>query len=383
MWSIFWLGNKFVRYSDPVKATVYYLNHSIDLIAGKRTDKDFSHFIKQTKKQKLSAKKNKVVIHFFYEAGIILNDVEFKDAQAPLAIEIKYANESDWSPLKNVSELNLRPLRGVSKTKYKEDFNKGVDHLKNGDCYQFNLSYKFEYSINNKLSPEEVCSRLWRNEENIASYAHATYIGNLSKLILSNSPECLFQSKIVKDEIDIWTMPIKGTMPRGACWKESYKKLISSKKDRGELDMITDLLRNDLTRIENQLSTVVKRRAPLVVPKIIHQYSLITSKLSKNVSLFSVIRAMLPGGSITGAPKKRVIEILRSIEKRNRGIYCGSTIFFNEDRCSASINIRTAEINLEASRLCYSAGGGITLLSNCEDEFLEMHLKKDSFVRNL
>ena len=77
------------------------------------------------------------------------------------------------------------------------------------------------------------------------------------------------------------------------------------------------------------------------------------------------------------------MKILRNLEKRNRGIYCGSTIFFNGDKCCSSINIRTALINLKSRTLNYSAGGGITLLSNSEDEFLEMHLKKESFVRNL
>jgi anthranilate/para-aminobenzoate synthase component I len=383
MWSIFWKGEKFVRYTDPVKATVYYLNHSINLLSNEKEDKDFSFFVERIKNQKLNERRDKTVIHLFYEAGMVLNEVDFSDSKAPLAIEVEYSLESDWSPKENIRSLELTPLKGVSKTKYTEDFNRGFEHLRNGDCYQFNLSYKFEYKLNRKLSALDICSRLWRDEESIAPYAHATFIEPFSKLILSNSPECLFQTKIDSNQTKIWTMPIKGTMPKGKDWKESYKKLISSKKDRGELDMITDLLRNDLTRIENQLSRVIKRRAPLVVPKIIHQYSLIASKLSKDVSLFSVVSAMLPGGSITGAPKKRVMEILSSIEKRNRGVYCGSTILFNREKCSASINIRTAEIDLEASRLCYSAGGGITLLSKCEDEFLEMYLKKDSFVRNL
>lgn len=383
MWSIFWKGSKFIRYTDPVRATIYYLNHSINLLSGKREDVGFSHFEKMMKNQKLSSKKKKIVIHLFYEAGHILNEFEFENESSPLAIEIEYSKESDWTPLKDIPELKLTPLKAVSKTRYSEDYYRGVEHLKRGDCYQFNLSYKFEYKMNTKLSAEEICSRLWREEERIAPYAHATFIGKISKLILSNSPECLFQSKIEEKQTRIWTMPIKGTMPRGDNWREAFEKLTSSKKDRGELDMITDLLRNDLTRIENQYSKVVKRFAPLIVPKIIHQYSLISSNISNEVSLLSVVKAMFPGGSITGAPKRKVIEILNSIEKRDRGIYCGSTILFNKELCSASINIRTAEIDLGASRLCYSAGGGITLLSNCEDEFLEMHLKKDSFVRNL
>ena len=385
MWSIFWNGSKFVRYTHPIKATVYYLNYCVDLLTGARSERSFLVFLENLEKQKLQFLKNKdkKVYHLYYEAGLELNNLHSNEDDVILALELEYKYSHDWKVLKDPKRIKLTPKRAVSKKKYKEDFDKVQNHLKNGDCYQVNLTYDFEYSIDTPCSAEDICSSLWASSDNIAPYAHASFIEQLDLLILSNSPECLFNSKINQLGTDIWTMPIKGTMPRSSNWKKDWKKLRDSKKDQGELNMITDLLRNDLTRIELTSSNVIRKNSPLLVPRIIHQYSLISTKLSKEVNLLQIIKAMFPGGSITGAPKQRVMNILRDIEKRNRGIYCGSTILINKNECSSSINIRTASIDLKSRKLTYSAGGGITLLSNCEDEFLEMYLKKDSFIRNL
>ena len=121
-------------------------------------------------------------------------------------------------------------------------------------------------------------------------------------------------------------MPIKGSVKIKGDVKKAWKKLKESMKDKGELNMITDLLRNDLSRIEKPISKVRKKYVPLLVPGIIHQYSIIDVDLSYKITLLKIIKSLFPGGSITGAPKRRVYQILGSLEKNRRGFYCGSTI---------------------------------------------------------
>ena len=147
--------------------------------------------------------------------------------------------------------------------------------------------------------------------------------------------------------------------------------------------MITDLLKNDLNRLDTPSAEVRKLRAPLLVPGLLHQYSLISLKLKNEISVSTTMRALFPGGSITGAPKKRVMGIIADVERYNRGIYCGSTLLCIGNNKVANINIRTASINIEERIWRYGAGGGITLLSRPVDEFKEMEDKVSSFLKLL
>jgi para-aminobenzoate synthetase component 1 len=147
--------------------------------------------------------------------------------------------------------------------------------------------------------------------------------------------------------------------------------------------MITDLIRNDLSFLNDFSSRVVHEKQPLAVPGILHQYSLITTKVEKQLSLFETIEALFPGGSITGAPKKRVMELIKNIEKNKRGFYCGSTILLIGAHKSASINIRSCTIDFVSKKLEYGTGGGVTLLSKLSCEFEESKLKLSSFIKLL
>lgn len=387
MWSVFWLGDKFVKYTRPSFARLFFLNHSIDLLSGDSSEISIDDFIRRMEESKPNLdsirSQNKYVSHLFYELGEIFSDTSTPDEALPLAIEIEYTESCDWEPIQGVPSLDVIPVSAVSKVAYQESFEKGFKHLTRGDCYQFNLTFPFSYRWERSLSAEEICSKLWTKIESRSPYAHGTYIPAIDKLFLSNSPECLFQGSLKRGESKVWSMPIKGTLERGKDWRKSWKLLKASRKDQGELDMITDLLRNDLTRIDLQASRVVRKCAPLLVPGIIHQYSVIETRLREETSLLSILSAMFPGGSITGAPKKNVMKILKKIESVPRGFYCGSTVLLDNDIFAASINIRSAEIDLKSRMMHYHAGGGITLLSKVDEEYLEMCLKKDSFVRNL
>ena len=154
----------------------------------------------------------------------------------------------------------------------------------------------------------------------------------------------------------------------------------ADKKEQAELFMITDLLRNDLSRIESPLARVVAKKKKLLVPGLVHQYSLLSVPLSINVSLGQVIKAMFPGGSVTGAPKLRVMKILYELERGARGYYTGSTVLLHHSMRAVSINIRSADVDFKKKIFTVGAGSGITLLSEVKKEYEEMLDKVRSFI---
>ena len=267
---------------------------------------------------------------------------------------------------------------------YTQKFEKIYRHLVDGDCYQVNLTMPFYFRLRIPLSPKKLVRLLFKDSLKIGAYAHATYIHPMDKLFLSNSPECLFQ--VVKNKkYYIRSLPIKGTSKvldekkRQKAWRNLQK----SKKDQAELFMITDLIRNDLTKVTKKPSRVLFKKFPLHVPGLVHQFSVIESEIDENKSIRDVVMGLFPGGSITGAPKKRVMEIINDIEKYTRGFYCGSTLLLFKDLKTASINIRSAEIDFSDDEIKYGAGGGVTLMSQCHLEFDEMFAKFKSYLETL
>jgi anthranilate/para-aminobenzoate synthase component I len=296
----------------------------------------------------------------------------------PLVIEIQYQRGLKRAPrVSRLKELPLKTLERPTWTEYKVAFQKIQDELVQGNCYQVNLTYPFDFMTEDMIDPRDIADYFFQ-QKGLAAFAHSTFFGE--EMILSHSPECLFQYR----DNRIWTMPIKGTLKSSdKNWKSLWKKMLADKKEEGELLMITDLLKNDLNRLDQPCAKVIKLRAPLRVPGLLHQYSLISLKLKNKVSLLKTMSALFPGGSITGAPKKRVMEIIGDVERFNRGIYCGSTLLCIGKKKVASINIRTASINIEERIWRYGAGGGITLLSRPVDEFQEMESKVESFLKLL
>ena len=323
--------------------------------------------------------KNPLVFHFYYEYGLIEQGFDsLVDERKPLVIEIEYLRSKKRSPRKpKLNELPLKTLERPTWSEYKVAFQKIQDELLKGNCYQVNLTYPFDFMSETILDPRDIADFFFA-QQNLGAYAHSTFLGD--EMILSNSPECLFQHR----DQEIFTMPIKGTLRReGEDAAALWIKMLADQKEEGELLMITDLLKNDLNRLDTPVARVQKLRAPLLVPGLLHQYSLISLRLKNEISLAAVMQALFPGGSITGAPKKRVMEIINNVERYHRGIYCGSTLLCFGDKKCASINIRTASINIEDRIWRYGAGGGVTLLSKPLSEFKEMEDKVSSFLKLL
>lgn len=365
--SIIPLANKWRLFSKPSKAFLYGKSWKLDLLSGEKTSISTEEFLSSIFE---TEEKPNRILTLSYEAGYLFNKApELILETAWLALDITYEKETLTVPLR-FHRLSLEEISKPSFEEYKEAFDKGYESLLSGDSYQFNLTFPFKYKFEGDFL--NLCSNLFRNPAHQGEYAHATYCPSLEWGILSNSPECLFNQR----ENTLETKPIKGTIKDT---KGAWIKMFESEKDKAELFMITDLLRNDLNKIF-PAAKVLKLRVPLKVPGLLHQYSHIELKTDQKIKLETTIKALFPGGSITGAPKIRTMKILNSLEKRERGAYCGSTLFFSRDELRASINIRTAEVSTASNTLTYGAGGGITLLSEAVSEFDEMLSKVDSFT---
>ncbi len=371
---------------SPSKAFIQFSTYRYNLISGENESTDVSSFLDQLKDFKMKDTFDlPTVFHLFYELGeVVKNEKDLP--KGPLAIFIEY-KEYKLEKLKNDPssfKLSLKLIQKLNKVEYTKRFRLVNKHLLEGDCYQVNLTSRFRLEHNlNESRIEELIPSLWKDSKGIGAYAHGTYIEHLKTFYLSNSPECLFQILNRQGELFLRTMPIKGTVnynEKSDDLNEKWKALVSSKKDEGELNMITDLLRNDLTQVELKPTEILTKKWPLKVPGILHQMSILEVPLSKNASLKEIVESLFPGGSITGAPKKRVMQIIKSLESEKRGFYCGSTVLLFKNLKTASINIRSCELNLKSAEASYGAGGGVTLLSNANDEYEESLQKLESFL---
>lgn len=370
-----------IQLEKPVKAVAYYKNYSVDLLTGQTTDASLEDFFHECSEIKIDQEfREPRIMHLFYELSFLMNKKhETVKDDCLLAIDIQFSlfRKIDFEEFQKI-ELQLQSW--PDENKYRKAFKEGYAELLKGNCYQFNLTYPFHYSFHKKYSPRDFIFSLWRKNASRGGFGSATYIPALQKLFFSNSPECLFQIK----DLTLSSMPIKGTLKRaeGEDWKLLWKKLTSDKKSQAELFMITDLLRNDLSRIEKPHAQIVKEKFPKLVPGLLHQYSQIDVPLTSEVTLMKILVSLFPGGSVTGAPKLRAVNLIRKLESRERNFYCGSTVLLFKNMKSASINIRSAEISFlnDQRSLCYQAGGGITLLSEVQDEYNEMTYKHNSFI---
>jgi len=369
---------KFLRCIKPLEAVAYYQNISVDLLTGEKKSigiDDLNTKLEKTKAFELSTWPR--VTHFFYEYAQTLLGERESDKQI-LAIDILYSDAEWIEEFEFEKVLTHLTSTDLSQEQYLQAFDQVQSHLIEGDCYQVNLTKRLEFKFDSNY--KSIISSLFSQKESLGSFAHSSFIPNLNLLLISNSPECLF--KLRKNKIT--AMPIKGTVSlEGKSLEAARNELASSQKDRAELDMITDLLRNDLARIEKPESKVIKRYGFLEVPGLLHQYSVIEQRLSDETNWFQIIKSLFPGGSITGAPKNRVIKIIKNIEKSPRGFYTGSTLLDFQDTKSASINIRSSEWSLSKKTGLYGSGGGITLQSEAEDEYQEALVKERSFFELL
>lgn len=267
---------------------------------------------------------------------------------------------------KSKSEFRVRGSvsSNFSRVEYEAAFAKIREYLLAGDCYQVNLAQRFTADA----AGDGFTAYLTLREINPAPYS--AFLDLPQVQILSVSPERFLAVQDGKVE----TKPIKGTRQRGIN-AEADARLIedlrSNDKDRAENLMIVDLLRNDLSKSCMAGSVQVQKLFEIEsYANVHHLVSTITGKLKPDKDALSLLRDSFPGGSITGAPKIRAMEIIEELEPQQRGIYCGSIGYVGWDgNMDTNIAIRTM-IYTEGKIHC-SAGGGIVADSNVADEYRE------------
>ncbi len=242
------------------------------------------------------------------------------------------------------------------------------EYLREGDCYQVNFAQRF--SARAEGDPWQAYRAL--REMNPAPFG--AYLGTPGCRVLCSSPERFL--RVVEREVE--TKPIKGTAPRGRDPIEDLMladALRSSPKDRAENLMIVDLLRNDLGKVCATGSVHVPALFDLErFARVQHLVSTVRGRLAEGRTALDLLRACFPGGSITGAPKLRAMEIIEELEPQRRGVYCGAIGYLGFDGAmDTNIAIRTLVYSEGEARLW--AGGGIVADSDSESEYRECHHK--------
>lgn len=247
---------------------------------------------------------------------------------------------------------------------YQQVFEKIIQYLKAGDCYQVNLAQRFEADFDGNAWFAYKQLRL----QNKAPFSAFMQLDQLT--ILSLSPERFLRFEQNK----VLTQPIKGTRPRSVNQdidKQLAAQLVASEKDRAENLMIVDLLRNDLGKTCELGSIKVDELFSVQSFSAVHHLvSSISATLAANETPFSSFNACFPGGSITGAPKLRAMQIIDELEPNARSVYCGSIAYFGFNGiCDSNIAIRS--LVAAENKLCTWAGGGIVIDSEWEKEYQE------------
>jgi para-aminobenzoate synthetase component I len=266
-----------------------------------------------------------------------------------------------------------------------DGFRKAVDQAREfiyaGDIFQVNLAQRL-------MKPSTVDSpTLYRHLRNVNAAPFAGYFDGGAFQIISASPERFLQ---VHDRI-VETRPIKGTRRRAEKSNSTHvddladqstaKELLASAKDRAENTMIVDLLRNDLSRVCDPSSIRVPQWCDIEkYPYLIHMVSSITGRLLESASITDLIRATFPGGSITGAPKVRAMEIIAEIEPTTRGPYCGSMGYIGLNG-SMDLNILIRTITASRGWWQLQVGGGIVADSQSDMEEEETWTKAAGLVK--
>ncbi|MDO7195815.1 anthranilate synthase component I family protein [Acinetobacter pittii] len=277
---------------------------------------------------------------------------------------------------KNIFELKTTIQPRWSKKQYFDAFYKIQEYIKAGDCYQINLTQEFKAKFSGSLLNK--AKDLWQ----LTNAPYAGYLKLDDFELLSCSPELFIEFNQNKQ---IKTRPIKGTMPR---YENAEKDFISkqtlknSQKDQAENVMIVDLLRNDLSIYANTGSVKTTKLFEIEsFNQVHHMVSEIVATLKDDINPMQMLLSALPGGSITGAPKIRAMQIIEELEEASRGAYCGTLGYFNFDG-TGRWNILIRSFQQYQNQLSLWAGGGITIASNAEAEYQES-LDKISAMLNL
>lgn len=279
--------------------------------------------------------------------------------------------EQAWQWLNSQSPADIEDFKligdwqsNMTQASYASRFDRVQEYLLSGDCYQINLAQRF----NAPYQGNEWQAYTKLESANQAPFS--AFIRMPHSAIVSVSPERFLE---LKDNV-IETKPIKGTRPRSQnaeLDQANARDLQTAEKDQAENLMIVDLLRNDIGRVASPGSVHVPKLFDIEsFPAVHHLVSTIRADLDKQYSAADLLRACFPGGSITGAPKVRAMQIIEELEPHRRSAYCGSIGYISRHgRMDTSITIRT--LVAEDNKLYAWAGGGVVADSDCAAEYQE------------
>lgn len=271
----------------------------------------------------------------------------------------------------SVEKINLKKhttksdvRSNFTRENYMKAINRVREYIRSGDIYQANMTQRFESKLRD--TPFELYEKL--REINPAPFA--SYIDFGEGHIVSSSPERFI--KIRDGEIE--TRPIKGTRPRSDNEEENRKnreELINSEKDKSELLMIVDLERNDISKIAKTGTVKVTELFKLeTYATVYHLVATIKATIDEKYSISDCIKATFPGGSITGAPKIRAMEVIDELEPTSRSLYTGSIGYIDLNQ-NMDLNIVIRTFICKDDTAYFQAGGGIVWDSDAEAEYQE------------
>ena len=298
-------------------------------------------------------------------------------------LTIQYLNlcddevEMDYNEITELAHIEFEKSQSTevkarfSKNEYIQKATAFLEHIHRGDIYEANFCMEF-YAENTSINPLEKFDKL----NAISQTPFAVFFKNNKQYLLSATPERYLR----KEGATLISQPIKGTAERFPNNREDEMaklNLASDPKERAENIMITDLVRNDLSRTAQKGSVKVQELCGVYSFKQVHQMiSTITSKLDDKYTLIDVLKLTFPMGSMTGAPKISAMKIIEELEATKRGLYSGAIGYFSPDGdFDFNVVIRSILYNQEKKYVSFSVGSAITAMSNPESEYEECLLK--------
>ena len=298
-------------------------------------------------------------------------------------LTIQYLNlcddevEMDYNEITELAHIEFEKSQSTevkarfSKNEYIQKATAFLEHIHRGDIYEANFCMEF-YAENTSINPLEKFDKL----NAISQTPFAVFFKNNKQYLLSATPERYLR----KEGATLISQPIKGTAKRFPNNREDEMaklNLASDPKERAENIMITDLVRNDLSRTAQKGTVKVQELCGVYSFKQVHQMiSTITSKLDDKYTLIDVLKLTFPMGSMTGAPKISAMKIIEELEATKRGLYSGAIGYFSPDGdFDFNVVIRSILYNQEKKYVSFSVGSAITAMSNPESEYEECLLK--------
>ena len=298
-------------------------------------------------------------------------------------LTIQYLNlcdddvEMDYNEITELAHIEFEKSQSTevkarfSKNEYIQKATAFLEHIHRGDIYEANFCMEF-YAENTSINPLEKFDKL----NAISQTPFAVFLKNNKQYLLSATPERYLR----KEGATLISQPIKGTAKRFPNNREDEMaklNLASDPKERAENIMITDLVRNDLSRTAQKGTVKVQELCGVYSFKQVHQMiSTITSKLDDKYTLIDVLKLTFPMGSMTGAPKISAMKIIEELEATKRGLYSGAIGYFSPDGdFDFNVVIRSILYNQEKKYVSFSVGSAITAMSNPESEYEECLLK--------